>query len=476
MIRDRARLEATLGHADFEWLVKRIRDRLEAGRPLTGTASLSRPTAAQSDAMARLLGRATSGGFTLRVALPALSSRLREAGICDDLEDVARALGEPLIDRRAAATRVARFWDEMSQAVADHASGQPWINLDRWWQRLRSDGLLMRLADGELEQVSILLHSTFGVLATLPVRGMPLPELAASTLGDSHGLDPGQPVSTLVLRALSELTGTVGLPQAAPEGTDSEAAPGGTDSEAAPKGTDSEAAPKGTDSEAAPKGTLSAPLSRVPRHAAARQELWARVGVDVDALAGSVLALNLPASDHGLTGESLRRHAAVGEPVRLTGRQLLRHPPDLSAVQGRLVHICENPAVVAAAAHRLGMHSAPILCTEGQPRVPMQLLVSQIVAAGGRILIRADFDWAGVGIVSALLLRCGAAARPWRMACADYLALPAGPGLRSDRRRETPWDPALSSTMVKRGVAVHEESLLATLLSDLDVDSDCSDH
>lgn len=432
MIHDRARLEATLGQADFEWLVKRIRDRLEAGRPLTGTASLARPTAAQKDAMARLLGRPPSRGRTLRVALPALSSRLCEAGICDDLEDVARAFGEPLIDRQAAVVLVARFWEEMSRLVTEHASLQPWINIDRWWERLLAAGLLMRLADGKLEQVRALLHSTFRVLGALPVRGMPLPELAAATLGDSHGLDRDQPVSTLVLRALSEVTETAVLPQAVPGGAD------------------------------------ASQLLRVHRDAAARHELWARVGVDVDALAGSVLALNLPASDQGLTGGSLCRHAAVGEPVRLTGRQLLTHPPDLSAIQGRLVHICENPAVVAAAAHRLGTRCAPILCTEGQPRVPMQLLVSQIVAAGGRLLIRADFDWGGVGIVNGLLERCGAAARPWRMGCADYLALPAGPPLRLDRRRETPWDPVLSSTMVARGVAVHEESLLATLLMDLD--------
>jgi uncharacterized protein (TIGR02679 family) len=433
VIRDRSRLEATLGHPDFAWLVKRLRDRVEAGRPLTGTASLASPSVAQKDAVDRLLGRPPSGGRTLRVALPALNARLREAGICDDLEDVARAYGKPLVDRRAAADRVARCWEEMSRLVTDHASLHSWINFDRWWERLRAEGLLLRLADGELEQVHDLLHSTLRVLSGLPVRGMPLPELAAATLGDSHALDSGQPVSTLVLRALAEMTGTAAVPQAVAGGMDAS--------------------------------------TRVHRGAPARHELWARVGVDVDALAGSVLALNLPAIDQGLTGWSLARHTAVGEPVRLTGRQLLTHPPDLAPVQSRPVYICENPAVVAAAAHRLGPRCAPILCTEGQPRVPLRLLVSQIVAAGGRLLVRADFDWGGVGIVNGLLERYGNSARPWRMGRADYLALPAGPPLRTDRRRETPWEPVLASAMVSRGVAVHEESLLPELLIDLDAHS-----
>lgn len=429
MIYDRARLRETLGDPRLAWLVARVRERVERGRPLTGVVSLAAPSAPQREALDRLLGRRPSRGRALTVALPLLRARLEAAGICDDLEDVARALGGAIVDRQAAARQRAASWEEMTARVAARAARQPELLLDRWWARLRAQGLLGRLAGGDLGQADALVRSVFRVLDALPAEGAPLPELAAATLGDSHALDRGQPVGTLVLRLLAGSTAPI------------EAAPGAG---------------------GAPDAATAPPISASRRH-----ELWSRVGVDSDALASSVLALNLPAVDAGLTGASLARHAALGEPIRLTGRQLHRHPPDLAPVRGRTVFVCENPAVVAAAAHRLGPRCAPVLCTEGQPRVPFHVLASRVVAAGGTLRVRADFDWTGVGIVAGLLDRHGDAAQPWRMGRQDYLALPAGPALRADRRRDTPWDAPLSPAMVARGAAAHEEGMLASLLEDL---------
>lgn len=80
-----------------------------------------------------------------------------------------------------------------------------------------------------------------------------------------------------------------------------------------------------------------------------------------------------------------------------------------------------------------------------------------------------DFDWPGIAIAGRLMRR---GALPWRLGAADYEA--ALEGLRADSVLEltgtplaTAWDPELSFSMRAAGVAVHEESLLETLLADL---------
>jgi uncharacterized protein (TIGR02679 family) len=433
VIEDPHRLQVILGRPELGWLVRRIRRRLEQGKPLTGTVSRRDPSPEERSALEGLLGRRPSAGATLRVSLPALQARFAAAGICDDLAEAVRALGEPVRDRPAEAARQAARWAEMDDAVARAAAaGRPW--LAPWWARIRDEGLLSRLTGRDLDEAARCLRDALTVIAHLPAAGAPLPELAAATLGDSHALDRGQPAGTLVLRAAAA---AAGMEPAA-----------------------------------------------VGRSAAQRAAAWAHVGVDVDAGAGSVLALNLPVapatrSPHAetkpdrtsLTTETLALHAAAGEPARLTLRQLLRHPPRFAPARGAgepaPVFVCENPAVVAAAAHRLGPRCAPLLCTEGQPRAALWRLLEALAAAGATFRVRADFDWAGVSITRALLEALGPAARPWRMSAADYEALAPGPPLSPRGRGETPWDPGLADAMARRGHAVHEEALLPVLLRDL---------
>ena len=80
--------------------------------------------------------------------------------------------------------------------------------------------------------------------------------------------------------------------------------------------------------------------------------------------------------------------------------------------------MCENPAVLRAAAARLGPRSAPLVCSEGVPSTACWRLLG--AAAGTDVLWRNDFDWAGLRITGAAVHRV--AARPWRMGEADYAA------------------------------------------------------
>ena len=61
-------------------------------------------------------------------------------------------------------------------------------------------------------------------------------------------------------------------------------------------------------------------------------------------------------------------------------------------------------------------------------------------------------------------------AKPWRYDAPNYLTAPAGPVL-TDVAQPTPWDSELSQVMSRRGLIVHEEALIETLLDDLGADA-----
>jgi uncharacterized protein (TIGR02679 family) len=294
---------------------------LERGRPLRGTVILSHATAAERDAVDRLFGRLPSTGTSLSVNLGQLEAILRHAGLCRDLSGAVETLIGPVANRRALRADEQARWRHLfdSQRAALDMRWHSWL------ATLQSLGLLRRLIGNDVDAAGQLLSQAIEVLQKLPCHGIPLAELAATTLGDSHALDRGQPVATLVLRAIAEphATGDMG-------------------------------------------DTLRA---RAKAKAAQRRDAWASVGVMLDELSSPVLVLNLKGDYQSLSGQSLNLHSAAGEPCRLSVRQLLRHPPSFeSSGIGTVVFVCENPTIVAAAAHRLGSRSSPLICTEGQPK------------------------------------------------------------------------------------------------------------
>jgi len=64
-----AKLHRLLGGEPVAWLLRRARDRLEAGRPLTGLVTLPAATSEQRRAVERLTGRAARSGASLSVSL-----------------------------------------------------------------------------------------------------------------------------------------------------------------------------------------------------------------------------------------------------------------------------------------------------------------------------------------------------------------------------------------------------------------------
>ncbi|TDO02978.1 MULTISPECIES: TIGR02679 family protein [Halomonas] len=375
-----------------------------------GRLSLSRVSDAERAAVERLIGRSPRQGKSLSVELEALSRALARAGVAADLRVALEALDGPLIDARAEREAERRRWKEMLDGYRRRAE---LLGVADWLEALQANGLLKRLARGNESQGQRLLEQALGVLERLPVQGLSLSALAAECLGDAHGLDAGRPVAALVRRALARHW-----------------------------------------------------RGGVARVDSDERSLWAHAGVLMGGdITSAVLTWRLPVRPGQSLDRALSCYCQQAEPSWLTLRQLLRHPPAW-ACAGRDVFVCENPAVLAEAAERLGAAGAPLVVTWGQPGAAVLTLLEQLEAAGAVLHYHGDFDWAGIRIANALLERF--AMRPWRMGVGDLLEYAdLGGRLLAGRPREARWDPKLRSALEARGRAVHEEQLIDILLGDL---------
>lgn len=200
------------------------------------------------------------------------------------------------------------------------------------------------------------------------------------------------------------------------------------------------------------RGLAGGPL---PATARERRQLWEQAGVLADTVSTTVLTLGLRPAVRGERGQALVAAADRGDPVHLTPWDLRRLDPHLSAGP---VLVVENPSVLEAFAVRHGGRFA-VVCTSGWPATVAVDLLDRL---GVPLAYHGDLDWRGVEICGWLGQRCGV--RPWRMTAADYLAAPGGEPL-TGREAPTPWDPALAAAMRERQVAVHEEQVLAGLLT-----------
>jgi uncharacterized protein (TIGR02679 family) len=391
----------------FGELFAALRDRLEAGgEPATVTLPpLSREA---RRALADLLGLDSLPSPRRRVRIADVDKALRSSRMGAGLGEVLVALGGPLVDRRAdrAGTRAAwtRLWEEL------HAGSDP--EQQAWLEGLRTSGVAARLA-GSVTAAHRLLADAQAVVERLPAGAVGLGVLAADVTGDPHALDRGQPLATVVLRWAARTTGRNGVPSAARDW----------------------------------------------------RQLWADVGVVCDPVSASVLVLGLRMPGAGLLARTLDGHARAGEPLRVTLRQLVREPP-LAAAAGT-VFVCENPAVVAVAADRLGPSCRPLVCVEGMPDTAADRLLARLRDGGVELVFHADFDWGGVRIGNVLATRHGA--RPWRFRASDYadaVDRHAGTAI-TPRPAEAVWDPALATALRTHGRRIVEEQVIDDLLGDL---------
>jgi uncharacterized protein (TIGR02679 family) len=422
---DHERLTRLLGDPALEWLLDRVRRRIELGQPLARPATLNGASAGQRDAVERLLGRRPRAGRTLTVSLSDLDQLLRRSRLHGDgLAAAVLLLTGPVAVRAEARAAERDAWEQAFAGLSNAALRR--AELASWLERLRSTGVVKRLAPDPVAARG-LLDRLAPIVDSLPVAGEALGSFAARVAGGAHALDEGEPLGTLALGAARALAGIE---------------------------------PPGPDESAAES----------------RREAWAAVGLLSDELSNVVLTLGLPGDDETGTGRMLALAKSSGQPLWLTLRQLVRDPPRSAQpsrreLAGQAVHACENPAIVALAADRLGSRCAPLVCVNGQPSAATMLLLRSLVGAGAQLLHHGDFDWGGVRIGNVLHARLPVA--PWQFDRDAYLraseAHPSSSPLTGDPVGAR-WDPALSGEMRRAGRRIEEELVADELLADLESD------
>jgi len=404
-------VRSLLGEKHLDWLVQRLRKRMTRGEPLTGKVQLTDASASQRTAIAKLMGRTPSHGKSLTVDLDRLAELLAHGQACTRLEDAIESLVGPVPNERAGSLSREQQWDRIWDRAGEQAEENFLIR--RWLDGLRGSGLLKRYAADDFRRAATLLDQALSIVSRMPYAPIRLAELAASETGNSHALDRGQPLGSLVIRFAAQLDESASW-----------------------------------------------------KTATQRRDAWEILGVLCDELSAPVLVLNLRADNVSLTGRAMNLHASAGEPYRISIRQLRRHPPtfDLDAT-GPDVYVCENPTVVDVAANRLGHQCKPLVCIDGQPKTASRLLLCALRKAGCTIRYHGDFDWDGIRIGNTIVERHGAIS--WRFDATDYSRATHGDHALQGKTVGADWDAKLAPLMADTGICVHEEQVLDDLLSDL---------
>lgn len=408
MTPDPERLRRLLGSEEMASLRQRLRSRYERGAA-GDVFTLNGLSAIERSALEGLLGRPIRTAGSMRISQRELDSVFARAGLALNLRLALESIDGPIEDRRAARIDSERAWhgivseeqDARLRALLEDADGL---------------GLLKRLAGGSPSQAQLLLGAARRVLSRLPHPGIPLARLAAEALGDAHALDAGCPIATLVLRAAGVF----------------------------------------------PSVLLGAPGVF---HQTRVRNRWARLGVSVHELSAPVLCLNLRAQEDTPAAGLIMRARELGEPVHLSLRALLRHPPAW-LLHGETVFVCENPEVIAIAADRFGVRCAPMVCTDGMPAAAQRTLLRQLARSAATLRYHGDFDWPGLRIGNFVMREFGASA--WRFGSQDYLAAAPVSGRRLHPVEvAAEWDADLGPAMRRLGFAVDEEAVVEVLLAEL---------
>lgn len=386
---------------------ERIRVRFEqAGLVPLGSVTAPLTSRAQRQAVGALLGRTVTSD-RIRIDLAALDTRLRERSGAGGLQEVLTRLAGRAPQDRPALRAAAGDARDRPLAVAAELVGAVWAG--EWIAGLRRTGLLTNREDAEG-----VARASAAVLNELtapdrPRRTQSRVELGARLLGDSHALDRDRLVHHVVLRGLA-----------------------------------------------------AASAVPPPTGSRRREELWAAYGVEPDLLSRTCLVWGLRVEGEEPLAQRLALAAETGDPVHVTEWDLRRAGP-LRPVPGTRVLVCENPRVVEACAEA-GLSGWASVCTSGEPNLVVDRVLTELVAGGATLLYHGDFDWPGVAIANRAIAKY--AVRPWRMAAEDYVqALSPGAPELVGRPVEPCWDAELGAAMRTYGRVVHEESVLASLVS-----------
>ncbi|AJE83423.1 hypothetical protein SLNWT_3047 [Streptomyces albus] len=398
------------------------RKRLESnGVQAAGSLRLTAMNAQERNDLSLLLGKPLTGA-AVTIRLDVLDARLRASAAGLGLKQTLEELGPPLTDRRAARADVAARREQVWSSLASSLAASPLADQEwprQWYDLLRRSGVprgvTPEAAIWTLQQAVQVLTALLGPDGPERNGTRGRGELAAMTTGSAHGLDDGTWLARLVQRGVALAHGT-----------------------------------------------------EFPDDAAGRRALWRLVSVTPDEVSSTVLTYGLRPDGEGWRERALRERADHHAEVHVTPRDL--HGLRLQLPAGTLIHICENPRVVEAAADAACVQ--PLVCTSGSAATVVFTLLDALAATGCRFAYHGDFDWPGIALANRVIRRYEA--RPWRMGTADYEHLAARsqaegiPQLALDGQPvSADWDPDLTPAMTALGIALHEEATLELLVDDL---------
>jgi uncharacterized protein (TIGR02679 family) len=197
-----------------------------------------------------------------------------------------------------------------------------------------------------------------------------------------------------------------------------------------------------------------------PTSASERRGLWETVGVMTDSVSSTCLTRGLDVLDGWAGALRYRLAADSGDPIHVTWWDLRR---GLEMAPAQEVFVCENPRVLEAIAER-GLDGITVVCTSGRSTLVVLEVLRRLSGSGAHIRYHGDFDWPGVAMTNQLVAMFDV--QPWRMSADDYLESPACLPLVGSEVLPV-WDAELGAAMRHRGLAVHEEAVLGTLLDSL---------
>lgn len=390
---------------DLAPLWEAVRERLERlGSTRRGRLRIPPLSTGGRQQLTSLLGRA----MTVTVDLAELERSLMRVGAGPDLISALSNLGYAisLANEVRRAERLVRFNARDAARVQAATWPESWGG--SWIDEVIQSGLLRGLdPDGAVGLVTDARRCLDALISTEQPRSRV--DLAALVLGDSHALDPGTRLGTVVTRGLRQRFAT-------------------------------------------------------EVHDDTDRTVWDRSGAPSDSVSAPVLTWNLPVDSDGALSPITATATSLGLVAHLSQMALRTYPVRVRA--GTVVLVTENPRVVEAAAQRRS--SLCVVTTNGNPSVAVRLLLSQLLTSQASARYHGDFDAAGLSICRRMV---EFGLQPWMMgvehyeravarAFTDGIALPfddADPG-------PTPWDEKLRDVFRATGRVVHEERLLDDLL------------
>ncbi len=406
---DHTRIKRIFDKQELSRLIERLKTHYEREANVT-TITLPSPTLEERKAVANLLGKPVSRGRSIRITIDELETVIQNGKLAPDLRTVVETLHGPLRNLVTEKAAEQKAWQTLFENIEAEASR---LGVETWLDQLAKTGLLKRLAKNAPDIASQLLQQALTVIRQLPGHGQALSTLAANTLGDAHALDSGRPTATLVKRAITH-------------------------------------------------SELIDNNEAVERD----REIWANAGILVGgAITSQVLILNLTVDGKSFSANIVNQAKQYGHPLWLTLRQLVLDTPAWQVAQ-HTVYVCENPAIIAEAAERLGANCPAMVCSYGQTGAAFNYLLQQLQTAGADLVYHGDFDWAGITIANGIMQRFKV--KPWLFDEAAYLiAAEQGKMTLSGKSVTAAWDNKLSRAMEEIGIAIPEELVLEQLLETL---------